>query len=161
MLCQILHDKKRKIKYGNNKRFLVKTRHKKHIIFMQPKDGFNMNKVIKMLIKENIHNNIIVPIKMNTGDKYSIFDKSGNEILSVINGWATNHYSINVNNKNILAVKWNEGNERPLSRDQKDMLDIINAVREKIDLQETVQTMNESELETANFLQQSLCSFKH
>ena len=119
-----------------------------------------MNKVIKMLIKETIHNNLVVPIKMNTGDKYTIFDKSGHEILSVINGWATNHYSISVNNKNILSVKWDETNDKPLSDEQKDMLDIINAIKEKIDLQETAQTMNKSELEMAKFLQQSLCPIK-
>ena len=47
---------------------------------------------------------------------------------------------------------------KPLDKDQKDMLDIINACKEKIDLQETAKTMDNSELETANFLQQSLCS---
>lgn len=120
-----------------------------------------MNKVIKMLIKETIHNNIIVPTKMNTGDKYSVFNKSRQEILSVINGWATNHYSVNVNGKTILSVKWNEEDDKPLSSEQKDMLDIINAAREKLDLQETAQTMNKSELDIANFLQQSLCSIKH
>ncbi len=120
-----------------------------------------MNKVIKMLIKETIHNNIIVPTKMNTGDKYSVFNKSRQEILSVINGWATNHYSVNVNGKTILSVKWNEEDDKPLSTEQKDMLDIINAAREKLDLQETAQTMNKSELDIANFLQQSLCSIKH
>lgn len=120
-----------------------------------------MNKVIKMLIKETIHNNIIVPTKMNTGDKYSVFNKSRQEILSVINGWATNHYSVNVNGKTILSVKWNEEDDKPLSAEQKDMLDIINAAREKLDLQETAQTMNKSELDIANFLQQSLCSIKH
>ena len=119
-----------------------------------------MNKVIKMLIKEVIHNNIIVPIKMNTGDKYSVFDRNGNEILSIIDGWATNHYSVSVNQKTILAVKWNEGNERPLTNDQKDMLDILNAVKEKIDLQETAQTMDKHELELATSLQQFLCNIK-
>ena len=117
-----------------------------------------MNKVIKMLIQEIIHNNILIHTKMNTGDKYTVYGKNGREILSVINGWATNHYSVFVNNRNVLAVKWNEGNEKPLTKDQKDMLDILNTVREKIDLQETAQTMNKSELELANFLQQSLCS---
>ena len=117
-----------------------------------------MNKIIKMLIKETIHNNLVVPIKMNTGDKYTIFDKSGHEILSVINGWAINHYSLFINNKNVLSVKWDETNSRPLTRDQKDMIDIINACKEKIDLQETAQTMNAQELELAKFLQQSLCS---
>ena len=120
-----------------------------------------MNKVIKMLIKETIHNNIIIPTKMNTGDKYTIFDKSGHEILSIINGWATNHYSVSVNNKTILSVKWNEENEKPLSPEQKDMLDIINTVKEKLDLQEIAQTMTKPELEMANFLQQSLCAVKH
>lgn len=120
-----------------------------------------MNKVIKMLIKEILHNNIIVSTKMNTGDKYSVFDKSGNEILSVMNGWAANVYSVTVNKKNVLSVKWNETNERPLTPDQKDMLDIINAAKEKLDLQETAQTMNKSELEMANFLQKSLCSLRH
>lgn len=114
-----------------------------------------------MLIKEIIHNNIIIPTKMNTGDKYSVFDKSGREILSIINGWANNYYSIHVNGKTILSVKWNEENEKPLSPEQKDMLDIINAAKEKLDLQETAQTMNKNELETANFLQQSLCSLRH
>ena len=120
-----------------------------------------MNKVIKMLIQEIIHNNILIHTKMNTGDKYTVYGRNGREILSVINGWATNHYSIFVNNRNVLAVKWDEGNEKPLTKDQKDMLDILNTVREKIDLQETAQTMNKSELELANFLQQSLCSVKH
>ena len=120
-----------------------------------------MNKVIKMLIKEIIHNNIIITKKISTGDIYTVFDKMGNEVLSVVNGWATNHYSIAVNKKNILSVKWDEINERPLTPEQKDMLDILNAIREKIDLQETAQTMNKSELEMANFLQQSLCSVKH
>lgn len=120
-----------------------------------------MNKVIKMLIKEIIHNNILKQTQMNTGDKYSVFDKSGHEILSITNGWATNHYSISVNNKIILSVKWDEGNEKPLSQDQKDMLDILNVAREKIDLQETAQTMNRNELETANFLQKSLCDIRH
>ena len=123
--------------------------------------GGKMNKVIKMLIKETIHNNIIIPTKMNTGDKYSVFDKSGHEILSIVNGWANNYYSVIVNNKTVLSVKWDETNERPLTNDQKDMLDIINAAKEKLDLQETAQTMNKNELEMANFLQQSLCSIKH
>ena len=120
-----------------------------------------MNKVIKMLIKEIIHNNILTHTKMHTGDKYSVFNKNGTEILSVIDGWANNYYSIFVNNKNVLAVRWDETNSRPLTPEQKDMLDILNVVKEKIDLQETAQTMDKSELELANFLQQSLCTVKH
>lgn len=120
-----------------------------------------MNKIIKMLIKELIHNNIIIHTRIGAGDKYSIFDKSGREILSVINGWATNHYSIFVDNKIILSVRWDESNSRPLTSDQKDMIDIINVVKEKLDLQETAQTMNGHELEIANFLQNSLCQVKH
>ena len=116
-----------------------------------------MNKIIKMLIQENIHNNIMVHTKTNTGDKYIIFDNRGNEILSVDNGWATNHYNVIVNNKNILSVKWDESNSKPLTDEQKDMIDILNACKEKIDLQETAQTMNPKELELANFLQKSLC----
>jgi len=124
-------------------------------------NGGKMNKVIKMLIKEVIHNNVMVLTVMSIGDKYSVFDNSGREVLSIFNGWATNYYSISVNGKNILSVKWDETNSRPLTDDQKDMLDILNAAREKIDLQETAQTMNESELEIANFLQHALCAFKH
>ena len=120
-----------------------------------------MNKIVKMLISETIHNNLIVHTNTIAGDKYSIFDKNHNEILSVIDGWATNVYSIYVNNKNILSVRWDETNSKPLTKDQKDMLDIINAVKEKMDLQETAQTMNHNELEIATFLQQSLCNVKH
>ena len=120
-----------------------------------------MNKIIKMLIKETIHNNRVNHKTLNIGDKYTIFDKHGHEILSVINGWATNNYSIFVNNKNILSVHWDQSNSKPLTKDQKDMVDIINACKEKIDLQETAQTMNGNELELANFLQQSLCNIKH
>lgn len=120
-----------------------------------------MNKVIKMLIKETIHNNIIIATKMNTGDKYSVFDKSGHEILSIMNGWAANIYNVVVNKKTLLSVKWDESDDKPLSPEQKDMLDIINAAKEKLDLQETAQTMNKNELETATFLQQSLCSVRH
>jgi len=120
-----------------------------------------MNKVIKMLIKELIHNNILIYSKNTTGDKYTIFNKNGDEILSVNNGWATNYYSVSVNKTPLLSVKWDETNSRPLDKDQKDMLDIINACKEKIDLQETAQTMNTKELETAKFLQQSLCSVNH
>lgn len=117
-----------------------------------------MNKILKMLIKEAIHNNILIHAKTNTGDKYTIFDKYGNQVLSVDNGWATNNYSVLVNQKCILSVKWDEGKSKPLSKEQKDMLDIINTCKEKIDLQETAQTMNPKELETANFLQNTLCS---
>ena len=120
-----------------------------------------MNKIIKMLIKEIIHNNIVIHTKTSAGDKYSIFDKNRNEILTVIDGWAINQYSVFVNNKNILSVRWDESNSKPLTHDQKDVLDIINAIKEKIDLQETAQTMNGHELEIANFLQQSLCNLKH
>ena len=84
-------------------------------------------------------------------------DKNGREILSVINSWATNHYDIKVNKKTILSVRWDETNSRPLDKNQKDMIDIINTCKEKIDFQETAQTMNSYELETANFLQKSLC----
>ncbi len=125
------------------------------------KPGENMNKIIKMLIKETIHNNRISHKALSIGDKYTIFDKQGYEILTVINGWATNNYSIFVNNKNILSVQWDQSNSKPLTSDQKDMIDIINACKEKIDLQETAQTMNGTELELANFLQQSLCNIKH
>jgi len=117
-----------------------------------------MNKVIKILIKESIHNNILIPSKTPTGDRYIILNKRNQEILSVNNSWATNNYSIFVNRKPVLSVRWDESNSRPLSNEQKDMLDIINACKEKIDLQETVQTMNPYELETANFLQKSLCN---
>lgn len=116
-----------------------------------------MNKIIKILIKETIHNNRLVRSASNIGEKYIILDKNGNEILSVINGWATNTYSISVNKKNILSVRWDEQNSKPLTSDQKDMIDIINACKEKIDLQETAQTMNSTELEMAKFLQQSIC----
>ena len=111
-----------------------------------------------MLIKEAIHNNVLIHTKMNTGDKYTIFDKKGEEILAVDNGWATNNYNISVNQRNLLSVKWDETKSKPLSKEQKDMLDIINACKEKIDLQEIAQTMTPSELQTANFLQNSLCS---
>jgi hypothetical protein len=120
-----------------------------------------MNKIIKMLIKETIHNNRVHHKALNIGDKYTVFDKNGHEILTVINGWATNNYSIFVNNKNILSVHWDQTNSKPLTSDQKDMVDIINACKEKTDLQETAQTMNGNELELANFLQQSLCNIKH
>ena len=119
-----------------------------------------MNKILKMLVQESIHHNMLTRIKAPTGDRYIIFDKSGREILSVDNGWATNHYSIYVNKQNLLSVKWDETNSRPLDKNQKDMLDIINACKEKIDFQETVQTMNSRELEMANFLQKSLCNVK-
>ena len=119
-----------------------------------------MNKVLKMLIKETIHNNIIRHSQTNIGDIYTIYNKNGTEILSVINGWATNHYSVLVNKKTILSVKWDETNSRPLTPEQKDMIDIINACKEKIDLQETAQTMNENEFEMAKFLQKSLCNIK-
>lgn len=114
-----------------------------------------------MLIKEIIHNNILIHTKIATGDKYTVFDKIGHEILTVFNGWATNTYSVHVNAKNILSVKWDETNSKPLTPEQKDMLDILNVCKEKIDLQETAQTMNKSELETATFLQRSLCSMNH
>ncbi|MBR5904034.1 MAG: hypothetical protein IKZ49_00695 [Alphaproteobacteria bacterium] len=120
-----------------------------------------MNKIIKLLIKENIHNNLLNITKTNIGDKYTIFNHKKQEILSVLNGWATNIYSISINGKNILSVKWDETNSRPLTPEQKDMIDIINTCKEKIDLQETAQTMNGQELEIANFLQNSLCNFKH
>lgn len=120
-----------------------------------------MNKVLKMLIKEIIHNNLLHHERINTGDKYTIFSSNGKEILSVNDGWATNHYSVSVNRKTILAVRWDETNSRPLTKDQKDMIDIINACKEKIDLQETAQTMTAHELEMANFLQHSLCKVQH
>ena len=120
-----------------------------------------MNKIIKMIIKETIHNNRLVHEANNMGDKYIIIDKFGNEILSVINGWTSNYYSIYVDKKNILSVRWDQTNSKPLTKDQKDMVDIINACKEKIDLQETAQTMNGHELELANFLQQALCNVKH
>lgn len=120
-----------------------------------------MNKIIKMLIKETIHNNRLVRTAVPVGEKYTILDKTGHEILSVINGWATNNYYVSVNRKNILSVNWDQTNSRPLTPEQKDMVDIINACKEKIDLQETAQTMNGQELELAKFLQQSLCNVKH
>lgn len=116
-----------------------------------------MNKVLKMLIKETIHNNRLHHERTNTGDKYKIFDDMGQEILSVDNGWARNHYSISINKKTVLAVRWDETNSKPLTKDQKDMIDIINVCKEKIDLQETAQTMTGKELEMANFLQRTLC----
>ena len=120
-----------------------------------------MNKIIKMLVKETIHNNRLVRSAVPVGEKYTILDKQGHEILTVINGWATNSYYVSVNNKNILSVRWDQSNSKPLTSDQKDMVDIINACKEKIDLQETAQTMNGHELELAKFLQQSLCDIKH
>ncbi len=116
-----------------------------------------MNKVLKILIKEIIHNNFLHHTRVNTGDKYTIFDNNGKEVLSINDGWATNHYSVSINKKTALAVKWDETNSKPLTKDQKDMIDIINACKEKIDLQETAQTMTNHELEMASFLQQSLC----
>ena len=120
-----------------------------------------MNRILKILTKEIIHNNLLHHTTNNTGDKYTVFDKNGNEVISVNNGWATNHYSVYVNNKPMLAVKWDESKSKPLTADQKDMLDIINACKEKIDLQETAQTMTNEELNIANFLQKSLCTIKH
>ena len=120
-----------------------------------------MNKIIKMLIKETIHNNRLVRNAVPAGEKYIILDKNGHEILSVINGWATNNYYVSVDKKNVLSVRWDQSDSKTLTSDQKDMVDIINACKEKIDLQETAQTMNGHELELANFLQQSLCSVKH
>jgi len=114
-----------------------------------------------MLIKETIHNNRINHKALNIGDKYTIFDKNGYEILIVINGWSTNNYSVFVNNKNVLSVHWDQSNSKPLTPDQKDMVDIINACKEKIDLQETAQTMTITELEMAKFLQKSLCDIRH
>lgn len=120
-----------------------------------------MNKIIKMLIKEAIHNNILIHTKTNSGDGYIVFNRAGKEILTINDGWATNHYSVTVNKKTLLSVKWDESNSKPLDKDQKDMLDIINTCKEKIDLQETAKTMNPNELEIATFLQQSLCATKN
>ena len=120
-------------------------------------EGFDMNKVLKMLIKETIHNNRLYHERNNTGDKYTVFSNHGLEILSVKDGWATNHYSISIDQKPVLAVKWDQTNSKPLTKDQKDMIDIINVCKEKIDFQETAQAMTGRELEMANFLQRSLC----
>lgn len=119
-----------------------------------------MNRILKILVKEIIHNNLIHHTTDTTGDRYTVFDQSGNEVISVNDGWAKNHYSVYVNKKPMLAVKWDETNSRPLNEDQKDVLDIINACKEKIDLQETAQTMSGDELKMANFLQKSLCNVK-
>lgn len=142
----------------HNKRFLVKTGTKQPMIFVSKSKVKIMNKVIKILITESIHNNILIASKTQTGDRYIILNKQDQEILSVNNSWATNNYSIFVNRKPVLSVRWDETNSRPLDSEQKDMLDIINICKEKIDPQETVQTMSQNELETANFLQKSLCS---
>ena len=120
-----------------------------------------MNRILKILIKEILHNNIVYHTKDHTGDKYLVLDKNKNEILSVNNGWAINHYSVYVNKKPMLSVKWDESKSKPLTNDQKDTLDIINACKEKIDFQETAQTMTAEELSIANFLQKSLCDIKH
>ena len=119
-----------------------------------------MNRILKILTKEIIHNNLLHHTKDNTGDKYIVFDKNGNEVLSVNDGWATNHYSVYANKKPMLAVKWDETNSKPLTQDQKDVLDIINACKEKVDLQETAQSMNQEELKTASYLQNFLCTIK-
>lgn len=113
-----------------------------------------------MLIKNVIQNNMLIHYSVPAGDKYSI-KNNGVEILSVINGWANNYYCISVNNKNVLSVKWDETNSKPLTTEQKDMIDIINVCKEKIDLQETAHSMNHNEMETANFLQKSLCELHH
>lgn len=119
-----------------------------------------MNRILKMLIKEILHNNTIHHSKNNTGDKYTVFDQNGREIVSVNDGWAIKRYSVYVNQKPMLSVKWDETNSRPLTNDQKDMLDIINVCKERLDLQETAQTMTQEELNTANFLQKSLCDVR-
>lgn len=116
-----------------------------------------MNKIIKMLITETIHNNRIIRTANAAGDRYIIVDKSGRQIMTVVNGWAINNYYISANNKNILSVQWDASDGKPLTSQQKDMIDIINACKEKIDFQETAQTMNSHELELAKFLQQHLC----
>ncbi len=140
----------------NGKRFLVQKSLGKRIIHMNF-TGENMNKIIKMLIQETIHNNRLVRTAVPMGEKYIVLDKNGHEILSVINGWANGNYNVYVNKKSVLAVRWDETNSKPLTSDQKTMVDIINTCKEKIDLQETAQTMKPHELELANFLQKSLC----
>ena len=144
----------------HNKRFLVKKRVSHNIIRVITQEA-KMNTIIKMLIKNAIQNNILVHTSVPMGEKYSIKNQQGIEILSVINGWATNYYSISVNNQNVLSVKWDESAGKPLTNDQKDMVDIINACKEKIDLQETAHSMNHNEMEIANFLQKSLCNLHH
>ena len=42
-----------------------------------------MNKIVKMLIKETIHNNMIIHDKISMGDKYTIVDKNKKEILHI------------------------------------------------------------------------------
>jgi hypothetical protein len=116
-----------------------------------------MNKIIKTLITRNINSNLLRHKKTTTGDKYTVFNSENKEVLSVDDGWARNHYSVSVNKKPALAVRWDETNSKPLTPEQKDMIDIINSCKEKIDMQETVQSMTESELEMAKFLQHSLC----
>lgn len=120
-----------------------------------------MNKVLKMLVKETIHNNRLYHERDNNGDNYTIFNNHRHEVLSVKDGWATNHYSISIDKKPVLAVKWDQTDGKPLTPEQKDMIDIINVCKEKIDLQETAQTMSGHELEMANFLQKSLCKVQH
>ena len=116
-----------------------------------------MNKVLKMLVKETIHNNRLYHERDANGDNYTVFNNHGHEVLSVKDGWATNHYSISIDKKPVLAVNWDQTDSKPLTKDQKDMIDIINVCKEKNDLQETAQTMTNRELEMANFLQRSLC----
>ncbi len=116
-----------------------------------------MNKVLKMLVKETIHNNRLYHERDDNGDKYTVFNNHGHEVLSVKDGWAKNHYSISIDKKPVLAVKWDQTDSKPLTPEQKDMIDIINVCKEKNDLQETAQAMTGRELEMANFLQHSLC----
>ena len=121
------------------------------------KQGDNMNKVLKMLVKETIHNNRLYHERDANGDNYTVFNNHGHEVLSVKDGWAKNHYSISIDKQPVLAVKWDQTDSKPLTPEQKDMIDIINVCKEKIDLQETAQAMTGRELKMANFLQHSLC----
>ncbi len=90
-----------------------------------------MNQYLKSVILDTIKKNNI-SLWADWGSQiYTIKDKDNKELMTVVNAWDYGQYSLIVNQKTVLGVKWYENDNLPPTQDQADIFEIIRACNNK------------------------------
>ncbi len=98
-----------------------------------------MNPFIKATIKKTIEENTISCTRMPGTDEYTVKNKAGKTLLTIINGWDYGRYIILVNGKSVADIESYANDPAPRTQIQKDVLDIITLVSNEFQKQRTKQ----------------------
>ncbi len=115
-----------------------------------------MNDFLKKTVIETISKSN-VELKRDWGmDTYFVLGAGGKPLMEYVNGYDSGLYSLSINHKLVSSIEWYESANKPKTKEQKDMFDILHALlhrwQELQKLRDAQQSMTVTEQNLVNFL---------